>query len=108
MQTLQEQMAHILATIPDGQGGMVDAEYVVDDTPRCQLCGGSVDDGRAYCQTCRDGFERHEGITVYPVGTCPVCGRPANHDWQECARRDHEEWKAAQADRAAVLAELNF
>jgi len=37
---------------------------------------------------------------------CPVCGRAADHDWQECARRDHEEWKAAQADRAAVLAEL--
>jgi len=37
---------------------------------------------------------------------CPVCGRAADHDWQECAEEDYREWRAAQADRAALLSEL--
>lgn len=40
------------------------------------------------------------------VKVCPVCGRAADHDWQECAEEDYREWRAAQADRAALLSEL--
>ena len=58
--------------------------------------------GGVGCPLCH--AERRKAMP--PAGVCPVCGRTADHDWQECARRDHEEWKAAQADRAAVLAEL--
>ena len=93
--TLSEQVASLLDAIQDGHGGMVEAEYVVDTQKRCLTCGIGVEGDHNYCPACAPAIE-----------TCPVCGRPANHDWQECAQADYQEWKAAQADRAAVLAEL--
>lgn len=76
--TLSEQVASLLDAIQDGHGGMIDAEYQV--IPDCN--------------------------NLVTVKVCPVCGRAADHDWQECAEEDYREWRAAQADRAALLSEL--
>ena len=60
--------------------------------------------GGAGCPLCHR--ERRAGGVMPPAGICPVCGRAADHDWQECAEEDYREWRAAQADRAALLSEL--
>lgn len=47
--------------------------------------------------------EMEANVARRSQGVCPVCGRPAGHDWQACAEADAQEDRTARADQAEIL-----